>query len=101
MDKLNTLLDKHIQAIQREFKMLPKSHKNSGAFSGIMNKLDNSIIFVDRVNEIVNNDNSKMIDFINQNYLDDYTDPEMDTFLKVAKEKYADIIRKGLVNSLD
>ena len=46
-------------------------------------------------------ENSKMVDFINQNYLDDYSNEEMDSFLAVAKGKYAATIKNGLVNSLN
>ena len=101
MNKLNNLLEMHINSIQLEFDCLPKSNKNSGNFSGLMNKLDDTIMFTEKVDNIVNTENRKMIDYVNENYLDDYTDKEMNAFLEVAKERYAEIIKEGLVSSLN
>ena len=101
MQKLDSLLDKHIRAIQQEFKRLPKSRKHTGPLASLMNKLDDSKVFVERAEKIVNNESSKMTDFINQNYLEDYSDAEMEKFVKKAKDKFAETIRKGFAEAFN
>ncbi len=96
MQKLDSLLDKHIKTIQQEFKRIPKSRKHNGPLALIMNKLEDSKVFVERAEKIVNSESAKMTDFINQNYLDDYSDAEMDLFIKKAKVKFTETINKGL-----
>lgn len=101
MQKLDSLLDKHIGAIQQEFRRLPKSRKHTGPLAAIMNKLDDSKVFVERAEKIVNKESSRMTDFINQNYLDDYSDADMAKFVKKAKEKFAETIRKGFTEAFN
>ncbi len=96
MQKLDSLLDKHIRAIHQEFKRIPKSQKHIGPLALIMNKLEDSKAFVERAEKIVNTESTKMTDFINQNYLNDYSDAEINKFIKKAKAKFTDAINKGL-----
>jgi len=91
MEKLDSLLEKHLAKARAKFDELPVSNNHEGLFSGIQNMLDDAIALSNVGEKILNDELNSMIDFINENLVDDYTDEQMDSFIAKAKKAFEDL----------
>lgn len=100
MERLYSLLDKHLDNSKTRLKNLPLAPRQKGSFEAVYAMIDNAKIYSENAAKIVNSEYKDMIDFINNNWIEDYTDEQIEEFQVVVKERFADFLRDGVRNSM-
>jgi len=100
MERLYSLLDKHLDNSKVRLTNLPLAQRQKGGFEALHNMLGNAKIYAENAESIVNSEYKDMIDFINDNWIEEYTDEQIEEFQIVVKERFTELLQDGLRNSM-